>query len=253
MCSIMSSFTCRMGRYYLYVWCVALVIGVSDDEDCTTRTETCYCRDSMFQCSGFTTFPDPPIGMHSLRLSFSGCIFNEITEGDLPMLYHSAETLIIHNSQITNIHDCVFHLFTNLKTLSLGNNVITNITKATLSGLDGLEMLNLNGNRLTTLQTVTLFSTPALKELQLGHNENLELPDDLFDGINLSTLRLSFCGYQTVPHSLFDKASHLQYLYLSGNPLHSLSANSFSMLPELRLLSLSDCGLESLPMTFSLD
>ena len=136
--------------------------------------------------------PRPPYWDAPIRLSFSGCTFNEITEADLPMLYHSAETLIIHNSQITKIHDRVFHLFTNLKTLSLENNFITNITKATLSGLDGLEMLNLNGNRLTMLHTDALSSTPALKEIQLGHNENLELPDDLFDGINLTTLRLSF-------------------------------------------------------------
>ena len=239
--------TCRMGRYYFYVWCMALVIGVSGDEDCTTTTKNCYCRDGMFQCSGLTEFPDPPIGMHPLRLSFTGCTFNEITAVDMPMMYHRAETLIIHNSHITKIHDRVFYLFSDLKKLSLESNNITQITKATLRGLDGLEMLNLNGNRLTTLQTDVLSSTPALKELQLGNNENLELPDALFDGINLTTLRLSFCGYQTVPHYLFDKASHLQYLYLSGNPLHSLSDNSFSMLPELRLLSLSDCGLGSLP------
>ncbi|XP_060552308.1 leucine-rich repeat-containing G-protein coupled receptor 4-like isoform X2 [Ruditapes philippinarum] len=122
------------------------------------------------------------------------------------------------SNQIKEVPDYAFVNLTNLALVILSNNKISHISENAFYGLPVLKLLDLSNNRLTEIPAA-INALPDLFDLSVRENRIAYLPDGCFS----SNKKLSI-------------------LNLKENPIVSCGVNTFSGLPDLGELVLSEAG-----------
>lgn len=149
--------------------------------------------------------------------------------------------LDIKNSDITDINNEIFSVFTNLKRLSISeaNFIVNNLKPEFLKGAAKLEKLELNNNNLTFLVYKNFRETPKLKYLSLSNNKIFKVEDSAFKGLEkLKTLDLSANQLELIKSETFCGAENLNALYLFDNKIKMIESGSFDNFKKLSWLKL---------------
>lgn len=126
------------------------------------------------------------------------------------------EAINFEFNQIEEVPDYAFVNLTNLALVILSNNKISHIGQNAFQGLPVLKLLELSNNRLTEIPPA-INALPDLVELSVRENKIEYLPDDIFSG-----------------------NKKLSILKLKDNPITSCGTKTFSGLPNLAELVLSE-------------
>ncbi|XP_030630822.1 uncharacterized protein gp1ba [Chanos chanos] len=116
------------------------------------------------------------------------------------------------------------------------------------AGIDiGTQVLVLTHNQFEMFSWASYVDFPDLHELDLSHNQitALEAPGSMLR--NLSVLRLSYNKLSGLGGGVFRSAPSLMEIYLDGNSLRSLHDSTFSDLPILEVINLSQNQIPALP------
>ncbi|XP_034936923.1 leucine-rich repeat-containing protein 15-like [Chelonus insularis] len=166
------------------------------------------------------------------------------------------EHLNLNNCNITHISPKTFSNLENLRTLFLANNNLKSISwTSILAQLIRLNHLDIENTGTTNLPRDTFANNHYLRHLVLANNQlhHLDVTNTLGHNLhNLYTLDLSNCALQDrLPEDVFNNASNLRILNLSGNPMFASDLTAvLRHIPQLRKLSLSNCSLRRLPDAF---
>jgi len=120
--------------------------------------------------------------------------------------------------------DAFSHL-TNLESLGFTGSGVTYLHEDTFRQLVNLDSLGIQSTRLRTIPSNIFVDQTNLTQLYLSHNNIEELPDGLFSNL----VNLGFNRTSALTHHLF----------LSGNRIRRLNANSFGYHPFVRNLNLA--------------
>ncbi|KAG8201685.1 hypothetical protein JTE90_012750 [Oedothorax gibbosus] len=153
-----------------------------------------------------------------LKLFLDGASLEEIPVLSLKNLSR-LELLSLAYNKIKTIPDRAFHSLTSLNTLCLENNEIEFVASNAFEGLNNLKVLEINRNHLLEIP-IALASLPLLKELSFSDNR-----------------------IRVLPKSSFSSNHQLTLLELSGNPLETFDKATFSNLPRLKKVILSEIKL----------
>lgn len=94
------------------------------------------------------------------------------------------EGLSLSNNQIRFVNNMRFNGLSKLRELNLGSNGISVLSSVALKNLKSLQVLGLDNNELQSLTRQHLENNVYLKEIYISQNRFVELPNDLFDGLN---------------------------------------------------------------------
>ncbi|KAL7014353.1 hypothetical protein ACKWTF_015879 [Chironomus riparius] len=165
---------------------------------------------TMFSLSFFTQFRILE------ELGFGGSTW--MTGVEWQFLHSSLRTLRVY-AIFEEIPENAFVGVPNLTFLDITGYGITTIQSGTFSPLINLERLDMMYTQLTTFHPQTFASQGKLRALQLSYNQIEELPEEVFAPlVNL--------GFNETVHGLF----------MLGNNLRRLSANSFGQHPHLNYI-----------------
>ncbi|KAG8434082.1 hypothetical protein GDO86_012453 [Hymenochirus boettgeri] len=223
-------------------------------------------------------------GLHQLKyLSLKGCKIASLTSKSFAYL-NSLRILDMQDNSISLLKGNSFYTLKKLKILLLSGNKILTVQKYGLNGLKSLTQLSLANNNIYKLTNNTLRWVKSLKILdisknQLGSFNKFQSPHPFF---NLKKLEILNASYQMnsnmfVPTTLFEGLKNLKVLKFQGNPgpffknmsFHflcnlkeldiseivyrmadhpvSFNSESFSRLSQLKVLTLDNNALQSLP------
>jgi len=128
---------------------------------------------------------------------------------------------------------------TNLQKVFLSKCKLGEMRKDALIQLTNLVELDLSYNLLTTVPSSSLEHTPGLRRLVLNNNPIATIPKDSFSHTpELNSLDISDCQIDSIEGGAFRGLSKLQYLFLQGNRLATLSLPVTQDLPVLYALDL---------------
>ncbi|KAK0069178.1 CD180 antigen [Biomphalaria pfeifferi] len=108
------------------------------------------------------------------------------------------------------------------------------------------ELINVKTNNSRTY-TVKLFISRSIEYFEFGSlfgEINWDVPIEVHGGDNVQELRLMDCAIQNVQYSL-EGLSHVKTVYLSFNTLSVLPVTFFDSFPEVEVLVLDHCELDS--------
>ncbi|ETE60291.1 Leucine-rich repeat and immunoglobulin-like domain-containing nogo receptor-interacting protein 3, partial [Ophiophagus hannah] len=178
--------------------------------------------------------------------------------------------LDISENKIVILLDYTFQDLRNLKNLEVGDNDLVYISRKAFSGLLSLRELTIEKCNLTDLSAESLSRLQNLEVLRLRHLgvglledqnfrklgrlrlleiDNWPLLEDIspnaFQGLNLTSLFITFTNITAVPATALRSLGHLVYLNLSYNPIGSVPRGSFQDLTRLRELHMVGALLAS--------
>jgi Leucine-rich repeat (LRR) protein len=157
--------------------------------------------------------------------------------------------------------------------LNASRNYISDIDEEAFLGQSKLQTVDLSSNSLMHIETKTFIRNPSLEILSLSSNQYLRLPeeDPFLYSYSLRVLKLADCNLYYFPPQTFQKLPNLQELYISHNKFEVLSSlqsvgsltlldvghnyltdlqsDTFTALPELIRLNLSNNKLRTLNIT----
>lgn len=217
------------------------------------------------------------VGWEELNvLRIHSCQFDEIHWEMFDGLKNLRHLALEHNG-IKIIPPFAFYGALHIKSLSLARNHILEMHYRALAGLLELEMLDLSSNNLTKLSEVTFPPFPKLKVVDLRQNAIQYIFPMTFAVMNATTdMRIgsestaldlsisssigSFATLErlkklallnvTTPklhQAIFDGLSNLEQLTIRGH-IKYIEFDTFSEMPKLKELILSDCNLEDISM-----
>ncbi|XP_048354470.1 leucine-rich repeat and immunoglobulin-like domain-containing nogo receptor-interacting protein 3 [Sphaerodactylus townsendi] len=169
--------------------------------------------------------------------------------------------LDISENKLVILLDYVFQDLRNLKTLEVGDNDLVYISRKAFSGLVSLQQLTIEKCNLTGISAESLSRLQNLEVLRLRHLsvasiddqnfkklynlwqlevENWPLLEDIspngFQGLNLTSLSITYTNITVVPTAALRNLVHLMYLNLSYNPISTVPKGAFKDLFRLREL-----------------
>ncbi|XP_063147099.1 LOW QUALITY PROTEIN: leucine-rich repeat and immunoglobulin-like domain-containing nogo receptor-interacting protein 3 [Candoia aspera] len=178
--------------------------------------------------------------------------------------------LDISENKIVVLLDYVFQDLRNLKHLEVGDNDLVYISRKAFSGLVSLQELTIEKCNLTDLSADSLSRLQNLEVLRLKHlsitlveDQNFRKLYDLrlleidnwpsledisphaFQGLNLTSLFITFTNITAVPTTALRSLVHLVYLNLSYNPISAVPKGAFRDLVRLRELHMVGALLAS--------
>ncbi|XP_072939637.1 uncharacterized protein [Epargyreus clarus] len=156
--------------------------------------------------------------------------------------------LHICSTNLSNIEDITFELFTSLQHLYLKFNKIRRLSISPFSKLTLLENLDLSYNRITHLKTSHFRGLTKLSTLCLSNNniESMESFDE--DLNNLKLLDLSHNKLQNILNEDLINLKELTVLYLSYNNIKYISVTAFKNLNKIVQIDLEHNKLQSIPL-----
>ncbi|XP_076362239.1 uncharacterized protein LOC143253035 [Tachypleus tridentatus] len=231
-------------------------------------TKGCICAKlphvSTVDCSNLNlTFVPVDININVLSLDLSSNNISTL----LSYSFRHLPNLNELNLRRNNLHSLPFKAFaglSKLKVLWLQNNQLKEVPIAALSGLSNLEVLNLASNNIRQVPDYAFQNLSALAILVLKWNRIDSFGEEAFTGLTvlkvleidgnklkkvpsgLATLRtlkeLTFSDndIKYLPDFAFKSNSQLTLLEIGGNPLTEIGRYTFSSLPSLKELILSD-------------
>uniref|UniRef100_UPI003BB99F84 leucine-rich repeat and immunoglobulin-like domain-containing nogo receptor-interacting protein 3 n=1 Tax=Pogona vitticeps TaxID=103695 RepID=UPI003BB99F84 len=184
--------------------------------------------------------------------------------------------LDLSENKIVVLLDYTFQDLRSLTQLEVGDNDLVYIARKAFSGLVSLPQLTLERCNLTDLSAESLSRLRGLEVLQLRHlgvasvaDQNFkrlsrlrrleidhwpfleEIPADGFQGLNLTSLSVTYANLSGVPSAALRTLGHLVYLNLSYNPISTVPRGAFRDLLRLRELHLVGALLVSVePQAF---
>lgn len=147
--------------------------------------------------------------------------------------------LIINRVNLTSIPATFFQGLesTNVLNITLESNAIKTLDGNLFSPVTSLRNLSLHGNRLET-ETTNFSHLSNVEYLNLSSNYFNVSPN--FCNFNLSSLKiLDFQSNKFSTFKEFKCLDNLEYLNLNNHAIRTLFSNTFSMLPKLKTLHLS--------------
>ncbi|NXO22055.1 LIGO3 protein, partial [Cisticola juncidis] len=196
--------------------------------------------------------------LHTLRLRGNQLklippgVFTKLT--NLTLLDISENKLVI-------LLDYMFQDLRNLKSLEVGDNDLVYISQRAFSGLLGLEQLTIEKCNLTSISAESLSYLQNLEVLRLRHlsisaleDQNFkklynllqleidnwplleEVSPTSFQGLNLTSLSITYTNITAVPAAALRNLVYLRYLNLSYNPISTVLKGSFKDLIRLQEL-----------------
>ncbi|XP_053318402.1 leucine-rich repeat and immunoglobulin-like domain-containing nogo receptor-interacting protein 3 [Spea bombifrons] len=176
--------------------------------------------------------------------------------------------LDISENKIVILLDFMFQDLKNLKILDVGDNDLLYISQKAFSGLVGLEQLTIEKCNLTSISGESLSYLQGLEVLRLRHLGTSSLEEHnfqklynlkvleldcwpfledvcatAFQGLNLSSLSITYTNLTFVPAAALRSMVYLEYLNLSYNPIRSIQRGSFRDLFRLRELHMVGASL----------
>ncbi|XP_022825181.1 protein artichoke-like [Spodoptera litura] len=171
-------------------------------------------------------------------LSLSGNRIKEVKITDFEKL-NNLEYLDLSSNSIKTINYNVFHNMVLLQKLDLSNNVLENLNKDAFENLQSLTSIDLSRNKLRQLPK-DLFKNRSIYNFSVSDNFiEGSLTKGTFEGVNVSTLDLSFQELATVEDYAFNQMVRLETLALNNNGIYLLSNMCFRTLTNLLSLDLS--------------
>lgn len=162
-------------------------------------------------------------GLQSLRLL--DISKNEILVFLNDMFYEmpSLQKLEVNENDLVFISNRAFSGLLHLQELYLDGSNLTSVPTEALSQLSRLVRLRFCHIGLTVLHNNSFMQLTQLKELTVSHWHKLDtlLPNSL-NGLNLTSLTLSYCNLSSVPYASVRHLDYLLYLDLSYNPITSI-------------------------------
>ena len=153
--------------------------------------------------------------------------------------FTGARLILIGDSEIQEMPECLFEDLPGLYFLSLPNNKLKNIRKRTFCNLESLRELSLAGNHIEEIFSEAFHNLPQLVELTVSSNRISRLSSDFFYSVpHLERLILSSNQLTHLKGAPFRHLTKLVNLDLGYNPIESLSIDDFAGLSSLRSLGL---------------
>lgn len=169
----------------------------------------------------------------------------ELKMSDFEKLYN-LEYLDLSSNSIKTIDYNVFRDMILLEKLDLSNNVLENLNKVAFENLQSLTSIDLSQNKLRQLPK-DLFKNRSIDKFSVSDNFiEGSLTKGTFEGVNVSTLDLSFQELATVEDYAFNQMIRLETLALNNNRIYSLSNMCFRTLTSLLSLDLSNNQISSI-------
>ncbi|KAK7261046.1 hypothetical protein RIF29_27349 [Crotalaria pallida] len=193
------------------------------------------------------------------QLTILGLSSNHLTGEILPTvsnLKHLTSLHLSHNNLQGQIPSSLFDL-TQLTYLDLSSNNLTVDISLLLSNLKHLTFLNLSSNNLEgqLIGSISEFSTYSMEYLDLSKNKlQGNFSSIMYEFENLTVLDLSSNDMSgIVDFQQLSKLKKLEFLQLSQNNFHFINMDTSvdHILPNLELLSLSSCNINSFPKFIS--
>ncbi|NWI96543.1 LIGO3 protein, partial [Serilophus lunatus] len=169
--------------------------------------------------------------------------------------------LDISENKLVILLDYMFQDLRNLKSLEVGDNDLVYISQRAFSGLLGLEQLTIEKCNLTSISAESLSYLQNLEVLRLRHlsisaleDQNFkklynllqleidnwplleEVSPTSFQGLNLTSLSITYTNITAVPAAALRNLVYLRYLNLSYNPISTVLKGSFKDLIRLQEL-----------------
>nr|XP_014291441.1 lutropin-choriogonadotropic hormone receptor [Halyomorpha halys] len=206
----------------------------------TFRSNKNLKRLSFHNC-GLTEFPWEAL-QHLNRLIYLQLDQNAIKKVERGDLLNLTElrNLRLDSNHLKNIPSSAFVDTPQLEVLNLGNNLITQIQVNAFAMLPNLVLLYMKRNQIDFIHDDAFVNLTSLRVLELDDNLLTHIPIALTKLTNLQELSLSGNKIKYIPSGILQKSQGLAHLELKGNPLVGVDPHSFSFLPKLRKLVLSD-------------
>ncbi|CAB3239379.1 unnamed protein product [Arctia plantaginis] len=151
-------------------------------------------------------------------------------------------------TNMTNIDDITFELFTSLQHLYLKFNQIRRLSVSPFSKLIFLENLDLSYNRISQLKTSNFRGLTKLRTLCLSNN-NIESMESFAEELsNLKLLDLAHNKLQNILNEDLINLKELTVLYLSHNNIKYISVTAFRSLNKIIQIDLDHNKLQSIPI-----
>ncbi|KAJ3051770.1 hypothetical protein HK097_007233 [Rhizophlyctis rosea] len=172
--------------------------------------------------------------------------FNSLTE--LPYVHHSTDQLQTLDARSNSIVGLPGELAAciNLKKLLLFKNMLSDLPEDLFQSLPHLRILDVSSNVLTSVPTSIFNFCTELRELRLADNRIDSLPKDIANLEKVTRLILGNNRIQSIPVEMNNLTSLVE-LDLSGNLLNHIPDQAFLHLNHLKVLSLANNQLQSLP------
>ncbi|NXT10929.1 LIGO3 protein, partial [Prunella fulvescens] len=183
--------------------------------------------------------------------------------------------LDISENKLVILLDYMFQDLRNLKSLEVGDNDLVYISQRAFSGLLGLEQLTIEKCNLTSISAESLSYLQNLEVLRLRHlsisaleDQNFkklynllqleidnwplleEVSPTSFQGLNLTSLSITYTNITAVPAAALRNLVYLRYLNLSYNPISTVLKGSFKDLIRLQELHIVGALLRRKTLNF---
>ena len=208
----------------------------------------CLCQGHMFLCS-------KPFPAHLFpHLRYLDARQSGMTPSDLNNNFYMVHLSLSHCS----LHVLPVMPFLNLQFLDLSSNNLTRISMTTFTRLANLRTLLLAKNPVDFIyyNPNSTAQLNALQRVDLSNNKLTVFDSKVFTNtMHVKHLNLSFSTIHTVHAHGFQYTPKLTDLLLSGNPIHTFSADLFKPLTVLRTLSSPTyklCCAELLPSHYEI-
>lgn len=169
----------------------------------------------------------------------------------------SFEEVLLHHNRLEAVEaGSLEAMKEDLVTLDLNSNRLTQPLLTQLVGFNKLTSFGQSGNLLTDLTAMAELTAtfPSLKNLELAGNLIGNLPAQVFQcAPEVQTIDLSFNNISYIHYNAFLGLTKVNQILLEGNHLNSLGSPGVGRIVlynEVALLSLKDCGIESLESGF---
>lgn len=154
--------------------------------------------------------------------------------------------LYLSDNDLTSLGPEVFNGTPELIYLHLEGNKLAQFPVKALAPLPSLLVLHLERNTITKLEPAGLLSlTPKMRGLYLTNNTITTVAPGALASVHLETLHLEANQLVEVPSDAVSKASNLEELRLSGNPIRWVGPKAFLPVSKsLKQLYMDDMSLE---------
>lgn len=229
----------------IFYFCVVFALtGFAFTSECPI---SCSCGEGFLQCTGLQEFVNhTEIPENVTLVVYDSCSFKEMAS---PLMYRNIVELRIRNSGLENIAEGIFAEMNALKTLDMQNNYLRTLSPLVFSGLTSLQYLFLSHNQLPTLPDRFFLTMPSLIHVELDENRHFFFTSSMFAGASSNLTKISFnrCDITNLTSATEALGSVIQLkeLSLSGNHLSHLEPFEFSNIPQLEILYLDNCLIES--------
>ncbi|XP_029446097.1 leucine-rich repeat-containing protein 15-like [Rhinatrema bivittatum] len=165
----------------------------------------------------------------------------------------SLQYLHLENNRLSYLGPGVFSALKSLSALYLSHNLLTELSEQAFSGISQLRWLYLSSNRITNISSQAFLGLTSLRILGLDYNNLTSFPSAVRTVASLQVLHLSGNPIKKLTSLSFGrKLRSLEQLFLDKLGLLKVTSLTFYRLRRLKILSLRNNSLETLPALFSL-